>query len=107
MAKQITHWLVSHIPLRLLIRLYAWLPACWSTDGRTGCGNTSVAHSSAGEGIPSAAGEYFLGNLSSTYQCLSTAEAVFLFLKRDLKEIISNFQYFYQISYSLQNAEQS
>lgn len=106
-AKQITHWLVSHIPLRLLIRLYPWLPACWSTDGRTGCRNTSLAHSSAGEGIPSAVGEYFLGNLSSTYQCLSTAEEVFLFLKQDLKEIICDFQYFFQISYSSQNTEQS
>lgn len=106
-AKQITHWLVSHIPLRLLIRLYPWLSACWSTDGRTGCWNTSLAHSSAGKGIPSTVGEYFLGNLSSTYQSLSTAEAVFLFLKQDLKEIISDFQYFFQISYSLQNTEQS
>ena len=36
-AKQITHWLVSHMPLRLLIKLYPWLSACCSTDGRTGC----------------------------------------------------------------------
>lgn len=36
-AKQITDWLVSRIPLRLLIKLCPWLPVCCSTDGGTGC----------------------------------------------------------------------